>query len=183
MIARIAAGRRSDIGLVNWTLLHIGGRLAGSGPPNLFSTMARNRSLFRAWLLFASNLMPFGGLPRRETELVILRTAALNNCEYEKIHHRRLAQRAGISAEETQRVIDLDLDGWSPRERAQLAATDQLHRDRNLDERTWHELRQHLDEPAAIEFLLLAGHYTMLATFINTLGIALDHDVRELQQA
>jgi alkylhydroperoxidase family enzyme len=107
----------------------------------------------------------------------------LNNCEYEKIHHRRLAQRAGISAEETQRVIDLDLDGWSPRERAQLAATDQLHRDRNLDERTWHELRQHLDEPAAIEFLLLAGHYTMLATFINTLGIALDHDVRELQQA
>jgi AhpD family alkylhydroperoxidase len=145
------------------------------GLPHLFTTMARHRSLFRAWLFFAGRLMPRGTLPRRETELVILRTAWRSGCDYELDHHRRLGRQAGLSVEEIDRATAEPLDGWTPRERAVLAAADQLQVTRNLDDPTWDELRRHLSEAEAIEFLLLAGHYAMLATFINTLQIETDH--------
>jgi AhpD family alkylhydroperoxidase len=173
---RITPGSRAEIGLANWTMIATGARVAKvSGLPHLFTTMARHRALFRAWLFFAGRLMPRGKLPRRETELVILRTAWRSGCDYELDHHRRLGERAGLSSEEITRATSESLDGWAPRELALLAAADELHRARNLADSTWDELRRHLSEPETIEFLLLAGHYSMLATFINTLGIETDH--------
>ena len=173
---RIAPGGPRDIGRANWTMISAGARIAKvSGPPHLFTTMARHRSLFRAWLFFAGRLMPRGRLPRRETELVILRTAWRSGCEYELDHHRRLGGQAGLSPDEIERAVVDSLDGWSPRERVLLAAADELHASRNLSDPTWDELRRHLSERDTIEFLLLAGHYAMLATFINTLRIEVDH--------
>ncbi|HVW80705.1 MAG TPA: carboxymuconolactone decarboxylase family protein [Mycobacteriales bacterium] len=173
---RIAPGGPKDIGLANWTMIAAGARVARvPGLPHLFTTMARHRSLFRAWLFFAGRLMPRGKLPRRESELVILRTAWRSGCEYELDHHRRLARRAGLSADEVERAVSPSLDGWSPREQALLAAADELHATRNLEDATWEALRRHLSDRDAIEFLLLAGHYAMLASFINTLRIVPDH--------
>lgn len=176
MAQRIAPGRKRDIGLANWTMIAVGARVAKApGMPKLFTTMARHRSLFRAWLYFAGRLMPRGTLPRRDTELVILRTAWRNSCDYEFDHHRRIGAQAGLSTEEIDRVALESLEGWTGRELALLTGVDQLHRDRNLDDAAWSALRNHLSEPEAIEFLLLAGHYGMLATFINTLQISPDH--------
>jgi AhpD family alkylhydroperoxidase len=145
------------------------------GLPHLFTTMARHKPLFRGWLFFAARMMPRGKLPRRDSELVILRTAWRNGCEYELDHHRGLGKRAGLSDGDITRVTSPDLDGWSGRDLALLSACDELHATRNLDDTTWDALRQHLSERDAIEFLLLTGHYGMLATFINTLRIELDH--------
>ena len=176
MTQRIAPGSPKDIGLANWTMIAVGAKVAKApGMPKLFTTMARHRSLFRAWLFFAGRLMPRGRLPRRDTELVILRTAWRNSCDYEYDHHRRLGAQAGLTSEQIDRVASDNLDGWGDRERALLTGVDQLHRDRNLDDAAWSELRRFLSEPEAIEFLLLAGHYGMLATFINTLQISPDH--------
>jgi AhpD family alkylhydroperoxidase len=156
-------------------MVAVGRRLAKApGEPKLFTTMARHRSLFRAWLFFAGRLMPRGTLPRRDTELIILRTASLNGCEYELDHHRRLGARAGLSAVEIAGAVDVSSTGWGDRDHALLEAANQLHATRDLDDATWAGLREHLHEPQAIEFLLLAGHYGMLATFINTLRIPLD---------
>jgi AhpD family alkylhydroperoxidase len=173
---RIAPGGRDEIGVANWTMIAAGAKAARvKGLPNLFTTMARHGSLFRGWLFFAARMMPRGKLPRRDTELVILRTAWQNRCDYEMHHHQRLGKQAGLSAEEIARATSASLDGWSPRERAILAATDELHAMRNLYDPTWEDLRRYLSERDAIEFLLLAGHYGMLATFINTLRIETDH--------
>jgi AhpD family alkylhydroperoxidase len=156
-------------------LIAVGARVAKApAMPRLFTTMARHGSLYRGWLFFASRLMPRGRLPRRDTELVILRTASLSRCEYELDHHRRLGARAGLSADEVAAAIDASSTGWGGRDAALLAATTQLHSEHDLDDPTWERLRSHLDEPQAIEFLLLAGHYRMLATFINTLRIEPD---------
>ncbi|MBV8385841.1 MAG: carboxymuconolactone decarboxylase family protein, partial [Acidimicrobiia bacterium] len=83
MTPRIAPGDLRDVGVVNWVVSAVSGRVAGTGPPNLFLTLGRNRALFRGWLHFAGRMMPGGKLPRRDTELVILRVAHLRNCEYE----------------------------------------------------------------------------------------------------
>jgi AhpD family alkylhydroperoxidase len=172
---RITPGRRKDVGLFAWGFSQLAGRVARTNPPHLFLTMARQPKLFRGWLFFAGRLMPGGKLPRRETELVILRVAHQRGCAYEFEHHVRLGKRAGVTAEDIKRVeAGPDEDGWSRRERALLAAADELIADRRLDDPTWDELRRHLSEPEAVEFLLLVGHYDMLATFLLTLRVEPD---------
>jgi alkylhydroperoxidase family enzyme len=87
----------------------------------------------------------------------------------------RLGRRAGVTAADVARVQDgPSADGWSARERALLTAVDGLHADGDLDDGAWSALRRHLDEATAVEFLLLVGHYEMLATFITTLRIRPD---------
>jgi AhpD family alkylhydroperoxidase len=153
----------------------LAGRVTGTEPPAVFLTLGRHRRLFWGWLLFAGALMPGGRLPRRETELVILRVATLAGNEYELTQHRRLGRRAGLTAAEIDRVADgPDADGWSPRERLLLRATDELHAHQDLADATWDELRATLDERTCIELVMLVGHYTMLATTLTTLRVQPD---------
>jgi AhpD family alkylhydroperoxidase len=172
---RITPGGRRDIGAFAWGFAQVAGRVARTNPPHLFLTMARQRKLFRGWLRFAGRLMPGGSLPRRDTELLILRVAQLRGCEYEFEHHVRLGKRTGVTADDVERVkAGSDADGWSPRERALLSAADSLVGNRNLDDDAWSALREHLEEPATVEFILLVGHYDMLATFLLTLRVEPD---------
>lgn len=174
--ARIDPGDRLDVGLVTWVLARGSGLVTGTTPPNLFLVLGRHRKLFRGWLRFAGRLMPGGTLPCRETELVILRVAHLRSCAYELDHHRRLATRAGVGPTEIARVLEgPDAPGWSDRERALLAAVDELHHTGDLSDDTWSAVRAHLDERGAIELVLLASHYEMLATTIATLRIPPDN--------
>jgi AhpD family alkylhydroperoxidase len=176
---RVAPGDRRAVGLVNWLIARVSGRVTGTTPPNLFLVLGRHRRLFRGWLHFAGRMMPGGRLPRRDTELVILRVAHLRDCRYELEHHRRLAARAGLSEEEVARVTDgPDAPGWTDRQRVLLLAVDQMHATGDLDDAAWADLRRHLDERGAIELVMLAGHYEMLATAIAALRIPADRPRR-----
>jgi alkylhydroperoxidase family enzyme len=64
--------------------------------------------------------------------------------------------------------------GWTAREAALLRATDALVANRDLNDAEWASLRTHLSDRDVVEFLLLVGHYDMLATFINTLRLPPD---------
>lgn len=177
---RISPGGRESVGRLAWVVSWIAGRVAGTPPPNLFLTLGRHRALFRGWLRFAGRLMPGGTLPRRETELVILRVAHLRECRYEFEHHVRLGRRAGLTPGDVRRVVEgPSASGWSARERALLVATDELHHRGDLTDETWSELRSHLDERGAIELVMLVGHYEMLATTITALRIQPDPDLRD----
>jgi AhpD family alkylhydroperoxidase len=172
---RIAPGSRRDVGPFASAVAGIAGRVAGTGPPNLFLTLGRHRGLFRGWLWFAGRLMPGGKLPRRDTELVILRVAHLRDCRYEFDHHVRLGRRAGIGAEDVRRIVDgPDAAGWNARDRTLLQAVDELHGGGDLTDQTWQALQAELDERRLIELIFLVGHYEMLATFINTVRIQPD---------
>jgi AhpD family alkylhydroperoxidase len=172
---RVTPGGIRDVGLVNWVICQVSGRVAGTGPPNLFLTLARQRGLFRGWLWFGGRLMPGGKLSRRETELVILRVAHLRDCRYEFGHHVRLARRVGVRAADVERLKQgPGADGWKPREQAILAAADELHDQRDLTDETWARLRGHLSEPECVELSMLAGHYEMLATVITALRVRPD---------
>jgi AhpD family alkylhydroperoxidase len=173
--ARIAPGGRSEVGLPAWIVSRVAGRVVGTAPPNLFLTLGRHRRLFRGWLRFAGRLMPGGVLPRRETELAILRVAHLTSCRYEFDHHVRLGRRAGLGQADFDRVVEgPEAAGWSARERVLLGTVDRMHADGDLDDPSWEALREHLDEREAIELVMLAGHYEMLATVIATLRIQPD---------
>jgi AhpD family alkylhydroperoxidase len=172
---RVRPGNLREAGLVVSGFARLAGRVTGTEPPAVFLTLGRHRRLFWGWLLFAGALMPGGRLPRRETELVILRVGTLTGNEYELTQHRRLGRRAGLSPEEIDRVADgPDAAGWSARERLLLRVTDELHASRDLSDATWADLRARLDERECIELLMLVGHYTMLATTLTTLRVQPD---------
>jgi AhpD family alkylhydroperoxidase len=170
--ARIRPGTRRQIGLVNAVIVRVLGLATGGRPPNVFTTLARNRGLFRRWLWFAGGLMPGGKLPRADTELVILRVAHNTGCEYEWGHHERLGKRAGLSEKEIARVRDgAAVPGWSERQQQLLAAADELHADGRIGDELWATLSRQLDAPRLIELCLLIGHYEMLAMTLNSLRV------------
>ena len=174
MSPRIEPGTPSEIGRLNAGITRVLGAATGGPPPNLFTTLARHRGIFRKWLRFAGALMPGGLLPRDESELVILRVAHNTGCEYEWRHHERLGAQAGLSSEEIERVRTGADAGWSPRRSALLRATDELHSERRISEGTWNELRPLLGDEELIELCLLVGHYEMLAMTLNSLAVMPD---------
>lgn len=158
----------------------LAGRVTGTEPPAVFLTLGRHPRLFWSWLLFAGSMMPGGRLPRRDTELVILRVATLAGSEYELTQHRGLGRRAGLTAAEIQRVDDgPDAAGWSAADRLLLSAVDELFATEDLADASWADLRGHYDEPRCLELVMLVGHYRMLGTVLTTLRVAPDRPRRD----
>ncbi len=172
---RIAPGGRAEIGLVNSTIVGLIGLALRRQPPHVFTTLARHRRLFRRWLWFAGALMPRGTLPRRDSELVILRVAHNSGSEYEREQHEQIGRRVGLSVEEIARVGEgAGASGWSKRQAALLEASDQLHASRVIDDDLWGRLEAMLDERQLIELCMLVGHYEMLAMTLNSLRVQPD---------
>jgi alkylhydroperoxidase family enzyme len=161
--------------LVNTGMVKIAGLLVGGDPPNVFTTMARHRVLFRRWMRFAGKLMPGGRLPRTDAELVILRVAHKTDSEYEWVQHQAMGKMAGLSEEEIARVkAGAEAPGWSPRQAMILAAVDQLCDTNRIDDELWERLAREFDEVDLIELCLLTGHYAMLAMTLNSLRVQPD---------
>jgi AhpD family alkylhydroperoxidase len=163
-----------DTGPFIWAFARIAGRVTGTGPPHVFTTLGRGRGLFWGWLHFAGRLMPGGKLPRRSTELVILRVAHRRGCDYEFDHHVRLGRRAGVTPADVDRVQQDALDGWPEQDRVLLQAADELVTTRDLTDETWAALVSTYDERRALELVLLVGHYDMLATTLTALRVQPD---------
>lgn len=116
--------------------------------------------------------MPGGKLPRRDTELVILRVAHNTGSEYEWSQHERIARRAGLSEVEISRIRSgPNAPGWSEREELLLRAADEMHDERRIGEELWARLAAGFDEVLLIEICMLIGHYEMLAMILNTLEV------------
>ncbi|MDO9457484.1 carboxymuconolactone decarboxylase family protein [Nocardioides sp.] len=171
MSARVAPGRGPAVR----AFAALAGRRVGTAPPAVFLTLGRHQRVFWPWLAFAGSLLSGGRLSRADTELVVLRVATLCGSDYELSQHRRIARAAGLTRDDVDRVADgPDAAGWTPTQRLLLRVVDALHADEDLDDATWAELVAAFDEPRALEVVLLAGHYRMLATALRTFRVEPD---------
>jgi AhpD family alkylhydroperoxidase len=174
-VARIPPGGFRELGPINWLLCKIAARAARVPQVHLFTALGQHKPLFWAWLPFGGMLLGLGKLPRRDTELVILRVGHLRSCEYELQQHRRIAERRGIDAETQARIFEgPQAIGLTERQRTLLAATDEIIETRTLSAETWQSLSRYFDRPQLIEFVTLAGQYDALAATLNTLKVPLD---------
>jgi AhpD family alkylhydroperoxidase len=172
---RIAPGGVKELGPVIWAFSRVAGRATKTAPPAIFTTLGRGRGLFWGWLHFAGKLMPGGKLPRRETEMVILRVASLRECDYEFTHHVRLGRRVGVTAQDVERIkTGSAASGWSGHEQLLMSTTEELIGTKDLTDTSWAALRAAYDERTSLELLLLIGHYDMLATTLMTLRLSPD---------
>jgi len=174
---RIAPARPRELQPLARIVAEIAGRVTGSGPPNILTTLGQHPRLFRAWLRYSARLMPFGKLPRRDTELVILRVAWRCRCAYEWHQHVPIALRAGLTPNEVAGIADdPPAGGFTERQRALLAVSDELLARRALSDATWSAVRASLDDREAIELCALIGHYQGLASTIGALAIQVEHN-------
>lgn len=172
---RIQPGGFRELGPLNWAFCKLAGRLTGVPQVHLFTTLGQHKRLFQAWLPFAGVLLGFGALPRRDTELVILRVGHRRSCEYELQQHRRIAKRRGIDADTQNKIFQgPDTQGLSDRDRTLLRAIDELIDTRTLSPPTWDQLSGHLDRRQLIEFVTLASQYDALAVTLAALWVPLD---------
>lgn len=176
---RLPPATFAELGPVNWLLCRVIARAVGAPEAHLFTTLGRQRRLFRAWLRFAGAMMLGGSIDRRETEIVILRVAHLRSCAYELDHHIRLGARVGIDAELLQRIFEgPGAAGLAARERLLLTAVDELVEHDDILDETWRALRADYTIPQIVELCLLVGHYQILATTIHALRIDRDFEAR-----
>src|SRR5256884_8899917 len=147
----------------------------GAPPLVLFRVMAGNP---RAWEKFrAGSLLDRGPLSIREREIVIDRTCALTNCEYEwGVHVATFAEAAHLTEEQVRATV---LDGadapcWSAAERALIAAVDALHHCATLSDAEFAALSAHYDEAKIFEIILLCGFYRTVSYLANALDLPLE---------
>ncbi|KAA0108207.1 carboxymuconolactone decarboxylase family protein [Mycolicibacterium sp. P1-5] len=149
--------------------------MRGAEPLILFTTLARDRRLF--FKLFSSGLLDRGHLTIRQREIVIDRTTALCNAEYEwGVHVAAYATTAGLDAPQIASLVkgDANEEHWVDEDRVLIRLCDSLHQFCNVDDSLWESLTQHYSDEAIIELLMLAGYYRMVSYLVNGLRLPLE---------
>lgn len=177
---RLSPLRREQLPLFPRVRLRILAKRARVNAPNLFLTLMRHRRLFRPWIRFASRLMPYGTLDRVDCELAILRVAWNCRSEYEWFQHVAIGLSVGLGTADIVRVAGgPGAPGWSAHHAAVLRAADEIHHERIILDATWRQLAQRYDDKKLIELCMLIGHYEMLASVLNSVGVEVEEPLRK----
>lgn len=149
----------------------------GRAPLVLFTTLARDERLFKKF--FSGGLLDRGHLQLRQRELVIDRTTALNECEYEwGVHVAFFGDRAGLTPRQVESLVHggPEDDCWSHEDGLLLRLCDELHKTATVSDALWAALRQHHSEEAMLELLMLAGFYRTVSCICNAVRLPLEPD-------
>jgi alkylhydroperoxidase family enzyme len=149
--------------------------MKGREPLALFRTIAVSE---RAWARFrAGSLLDRGPLSLRAREIVIDRTTALADCEYEwGVHVAVYAKAAKLTGEQIAAIRNATAEApcWSEAEQALIAAVDALHGRATLDRAEFDRLRTHYDDAQILEILMLCGFYRTVSYIANGLDLPLE---------
>jgi 4-carboxymuconolactone decarboxylase len=144
---------------------------------NMTMTLANHPQLAIAYNTFGKHLLLTSTIAVRPRELIVLRCAWLQKCEYEWHYHVGYGLSAGLTMEEIAAVRD----GWrSPawdgkdEDRAVLRAVDELVESSRLFDETWEALGKHFDKRQKMDLVFTIGNYIMLGWAVATFGIPVD---------
>ncbi len=156
--------------------------LQAAGVPAVVANLNISRALANSELLAkvvfqpTARLMTESSLPPRLRELVILRVAWLNGCEYEWTQHYRFSKAVGLDDEKVAAVRSWrESDCFEADERAVLEMTDTLWGGSPVPEELWQRLVEALDgSKAVLEAAAVAGAWTMVAYLLKTAAVPLE---------
>lgn len=149
--------------------------MKGRDPLLLFRTIATSE---RAWEKFRNgSLLDRGPLTLRDREIVINRTTALANCEYEwGVHVAVYAEHAGLTDEQISATRNAGAAApcWSDAEQALIMTVDALHSRATLDRTEFDRISKHYDDSQILEILMLCGFYRTVSYVANALELPLE---------
>jgi 4-carboxymuconolactone decarboxylase len=141
---------------------------------NIYTTLVRAPELAERMTAFGRALRG-ESLPVRHRETLILRTGWNCQAEYEFAQHRRLAQRAGMTERDIERIKEgPSAADWDAAERGLCTLADELHQTNRIADATWDALAARYDEQQLIQAVLLVGYYHLVGFFANGVGVPLE---------
>lgn len=147
----------------------------GMPPLKLFRTQAHNKRVLLR--MFAGNLLDKGTVSLRERELVILRTCARCDSEYEwGVHVTLFAAKAGLSKEDIAATLSgkPELTALPVSEVLLLKAVDELHASSTMTDVLWAKLEQHFSQEQILEIISLTGSYHTVSFITNATKVELE---------
>jgi alkylhydroperoxidase family enzyme len=158
------------------------GPLAKSGSVhNVFRTLIRYPKLFKRWNIFANHVLNKSSLPPREREIIILRIGWLCQAGYEWGQHARIGRNAGLTDAEIKMIAEgPGAAGWSDNDVALLNATDELHADAFISDKTWAQLQSFLSDEQCMDVVFAVGQYNLVSMALNTFGVQLDEGLEQM---
>jgi 4-carboxymuconolactone decarboxylase len=152
--------------------------IPGIEPLALFRILIRHRSLSEALHPLAAFQLGRGSsIDARDRELVINRTCALCQCEYEwGVHVGLLASKVGLAPNTVTATVTKPASDplWSQRERCLISFVDALHATGTISEELWVELCGHWNENQILELTVLTGFYHLISFIANITKIPLE---------
>lgn len=146
-------------------------------PEMILSLMSCHPDLYEKVAAVSVALMAQSRLPRRDLELVVLRTDWLCQAPYNWGEHVAIAKRFGITSEEIERVTQgSKASAWNKHERALLKAAEELHGNAMLSDDTWNTLSAVFSDDQLFELIVLVGQFTLVTYFQNSLRFRLSSD-------
>lgn len=147
--------------------------MRGADPLLLFTTLAKHE---RVWSKFGGGSLLDKGSPLnlRQREIVIDRTTARCGCEYEwGVHIGGFARHVGLDDAQAVATVHGDCKSpvWSDEEQALIATVDALLDNKKLNDAEWDRLREHFDEPQALEIIQLIAFYHGVALICGALDL------------
>lgn len=154
----------------------------GAEPLKLFRTVAHNPHVLDKFRSTGSYLLNFGTLAPADREIVIHRTCARCNAEYEwGVHATFYGESVGLSREQ----IDATAVGgpddpvWSGPQSLLIRLVDELHESSTVSDELWEEMRDLWTPAQLVELVALVGQYHLVSYFTNALRVELeDHGAR-----
>lgn len=147
---------------------------------NMTMVLANHPALALAYNTFGKHLLLNSTIAVRPRELVVLRAAWLQKCEYEWHYHVGYALSAGLTMGEIAAIRD----GWRAPEwdgkdedRAILRAVDELIDSSRLSDDTWDALSRHYSRQQLMDLVFTIGNYVMLGWAVATFGIPIEDGV------
>ena len=141
--------------------------------PNIFGILLRNMELFAAWAGFGTYTMSGSRIDKKLREVLVLRTAANVDCEYEWHHHQRIAAAVGLSAEVVERIRarqPLDSDEHT----LMVRCADELAQNAMLSDALWQQMNQRYGLEYTMDVVFTVGAYTALAMGLKSCGVQLE---------
>lgn len=142
--------------------------------------------LFRMWANSPRHLKKFGAaslldadspLTIRLREIIILRTTAIYQCEYEwGVHVTVFASKAGLTKQQIKDTLAPQLDPqlWSPKERLVLNIVDELKEYSSIQDDTKAKMQIEFNLEEQLEIFALQGFYITVAFTANNSEIGLE---------
>ena len=146
--------------------------MRGAPPLLLFRTVARNPRVLQRFL--AGGLLDRGSISLRLRELMILRTCAQCEAEYEwGVHVATFGAKAAWTPEQVKSAAHGGAqDGcWSEEERSVIRLADHLHATSGVSEELWLEVSAAFSPEQLIELVMLAGLYHAVSFMVNAFGV------------
>jgi len=143
--------------------------------PNLHATLANHPQLMVAWMKFRNHMVHEATVPRRDLEVVILRTAHQANSQYEWFHHSQIALECGLSNDQIDQIRqDIGAGDWNKKDALLLRAADECSSQNQILAETRDGLLRYYSAQQLLDLMFTIGMYTTLAIMLKTLEVPLD---------